>query len=559
MTEALRSQKFIPVKTNGLCSCNCEGVLVEPTHSVLRLQQALGIPVRTNDSNYGVFAWMNPLDHLPATGEEYPFRAFEPPREMTEDDRRSASQMVQRYGAVIPYTADYYSGCQGDVVRLRDNSAIIYEVPDHQARGFRDSAILFFQTQNGEVIKFAVCTKGSGMTGYWIERRKEQMLDALNKDSGDYPLNPDLFHARNHKGQSVGQREGDEIVWVGCASDTVTKWEVEGFNTYEKAGIFTPICLPVRAFEELPLATGDFIPTQLFVQVYDPASKLVYLAKAWGMETRIWGNHFSHKNLTAAHLLSTKEGDRFVFEEILGDLKGDVLKRRQKLDKEEAMTQTVMLNTDRSDLPKIFGFAGTCMKNAGLQPFLDEHGRAIPSIISINMTENVARAGAVRLFGKPVAWHLENVGRWGEVSGGERIYGRMSGMPDAREYHSLFSYLFDGYMAVAIEWAAAGKEYISIEAFYENVRARIMKLNPDHWISAFQELSSFVDLCLGNLPTYEVKFRSEDTYPLIAVEGTTDRACMNRDEKTKNWKQLRVNMNLFLRGLREVYSLAETV
>ena len=325
---------------------------------------------------------------------------------------------------------------------------------------------------------------------------------------------------------------------------------------YDQCGIFHPMCLPVRQFNELPLATGEFIPVRGFTSEFDPDAKLVYLAKAWALETRIWGNHFTHEKMTAAHLLTASSDGTYIFKRILGELMTSANSRKEKLATENIWIMNLLLSTDRKQWNSIFGHAGDILaKTDGSLPLVNEN-TVLPFIISINMTENVARAGANRLWGKPVAWHLENIGRLGEVSGGERIYGKAKGSPDAMEIHSLFAYMFDAYNAVSIEWASSGLRYKSFEGFFQSVRSGILKLNPEHWIYGCENVEQFVVLCQSNSPEYNVSYRSEDAYPLVAVPGATDPNCQfeNKHGVWKRWDVLTRNMESFMYGIRIAYT-----
>jgi len=555
--EAGSKHAFIKVKTTPLSGIDTDGQLVDnPGDYVYRLATGLKKDVITPSDKYSIFIWHSPTEDIPY--EEYPLRLRSfTPIPFSEEEHHIATKIIQENGPFVSHRRDFYTEGQWDSILARERTDVVYfEVPDHQARGFRDTGIFEFQTPHGNRIKFSVCTKGNGTCGYWQARRKTEMLDALDGKLESYPLNPDQFHARDHKNQSRGQKSGDDIVWVGCASDQVTRREVRGFGLYEECQIFHPICLPVREFEELPLATGEFIPAESFTRLFDPETKLVYLAKAWALETRIWGNHFSHRNLTAAHILSAREGNNeseWVFQKILHDLHISAPMRREKLRMENDNVLLTLSLVDPNDWDKIIGFASNILRQKGV--IEASGGQIIPIILSANMIENAARAGAHRMWGKPVAWHLENIGRLGEVSGGERIFGLASGQPDAMEYHSLFSYLFDAYMAVSIEWATAGLTYMPFEGFFNIIRNRILQLNHDHWINQYPTLDQFIAFCQTQRPDYVVSYRGEDTYPLMAVEGTTDPTMVfdNNYGIWKNWPDLQRNGEQFLQGIRLAY------
>lgn len=520
-------ESFVPVMTNPeTCVKNqCYRPDLQPA-MVTSLAETLNLPL--GDSNrLDVFRWHNPFSGKVDGNPEYPqkLRNFTPPPDMTAQDIVLARAHLDTLGPYIPYPREKYRDKLLQQVEAANRRVIEHDVPNHQARGFKVKGIWVFATPHGTRIKMSACTKGSGSTGYWAERRTAEMKAALSGKIDSYPLNPDVFHARVHTGQSRGQQEGDEIIWVGCSTMEATKREVAGFEIYAGCGIFSPLCLPVRSFAELPLATGEFIPTAEFTRHFDLNAKLVYLAKAWALEKRIWRNNFSHDRMTAAHLVSVKENNQWLYQAILDDMTQTAQSRRILLDEDELFTRRVLTAVDPDKWQDVLGYAGQVLAgHPQLEVF--SQARIIPIIIALNMIENVVQAGAYRLYGKPVAWHLENVGRWGEVSGGERIYGMARGIPDSREFHSLFAYLFDSYATIGIEWATAGLEYIPIKNFYQSVRSRILKLNPAHWIDRVLSLKDFVALCQNHSPDYQVNFRSEDAYPLIAVTGTTANPCI---------------------------------
>ena len=197
----------------------------------------------------------------------------------------------------------------------------------------------------------------------------------------------------------------------------------------------------------------------------------------------------------------------------------------------------VLQNTDKKYWKSIFGFAGETL--SGIENISSSLNvdNVIPMIISINMMENTARAGANRLFGKPVAWHLGNVGRLGEVSGGENLWNGQR-KPRSNGDSLIFSIMFfDAYNAIAIEWASAGLPYTSIDNFFLSVKNRILQLNNNHWIFSCQSIDQFVSLCQSNYPSYQVLHRSEDAYPLVFVPGITDPECQLNDV-TDLWKDL---------------------
>jgi len=550
-----RSHSFIPVSTSSVNGVEPGPALVDCDKQHLsNLARRLNLPIVTEDNRYGVFLWHSPLDNLP--DQEYPpvLRSFKPVQ--TDNGIQSAAlDIITRYGPYIPNTRDYYVDGKLNEIADREKGVVRFEVPDHQARGFRDTGIFVFDTERGRVVKFAVCTKGNGTCGYWKDRRRNEMIRALTEHDSEYPLNPDQFHARDRKGQQAGSKSGDDVIWVGCASNSVTKREVEGFNMYNACGIYCPVCLPVRQFKELPLATGDLIPADKFTQEFDRSTKLVYLAKAWALETRIWGNHFTHKNMTAAHILSAREdsSDGYIYEDITRELTCSASTRKQNLDAEGRLIMDILMSIDKKYWREIFGYAGNVFSKLDNPLSMINQKNVVPFFLSINMTENVAQAGANRLWGKPVAWHLENVGRLGEVSGGERIYGMAKGVPEKMEFHSLFSYMFDAYNAIAIEWASAGLEYVSFESFFQYVKTKILNTNPQHRIYCCADSDQFVSLCQSNYPDYYVSFRSEDAYPLVAVPGTTAHECQfeNNHGTWKDWGVLKKNMYHFITGIKK--------
>ena len=62
----------------------------------------------------------------------------------------------------------------------------------------------------------------------------------------------------------------------------------------DNAAYFMPYVF-LKKFDELPLGTGDFIPSEKFTRIFSNDAQLVYLAKAWALETRIWQSHFPTK------------------------------------------------------------------------------------------------------------------------------------------------------------------------------------------------------------------------------------------------------------------------
>jgi hypothetical protein len=303
------------------------------------------------------------------------------------------------------------------------------------------------------------------------------------------------------------------------------------------------------------MGTGHVIPSTLFVSQFDTNAKLVYLAKAWGNETRIWKNHFSSDKMTAAHYYSSKPGEHWTFEYILDDLSETVHTRQEKLHEDELFTRQLLATVNPKEWKLFLGHAGEVLEKTYFIKQTKQHEHVIPVIMAINMTENVARAGANRLWGKPVAWHFENVGRFGEVSGGERIYGTAQGTPESFEYHSLFAYMFDAYNATAVEWASAGMKYISFEDFFQTVKTRIEELNSDHWLMACKNSEEFVALCKEHYPEYAVNFRSEDAFPLVSVTEATHDDCVDEsDPKWKNWETVKKNMYTFIDSIRLLYT-----
>lgn len=545
-------EKFIKVATSPVAGIEPEAALVDPgsLDNVPSLSKILDLPIITESKIYDVFSWRSPLSNPP--NEEFPpeMRAFIGTN-ATAEARFLAMRMINQYGPIIPHKKNDYISEKLNKITEREKEVSVFEVPPHLGRGFIDNGILVFETSHGNVIKFTVSTKGNGISGYWIDNRKREMLSALEKNDVQYPLHPDAFHARDRTGQHTGHAKGDDIVWVGSASDAVTKREIEGFNIYEKCGIFHPICFSAKRFDELPLGTGDFIPSEQFTRIFSHDAQLVYLAKAWALETRIWQSHFSNKKLSAAHLYSAKYDGAYLYENSLQELKTSVNSRKEKLREESIWVMKVLQHTDKKHWKSIFGFAGEALSGVENISSSLNVGNVIPMIISINMMENTARAGANRLFGKPVAWHLGNVGRLGEVSGGERIYGRAKGNPEAMEIHSLFNYIFDAYNAIAIEWASAGLTYMSIDNFFKTVRNRILQLNNDHWIFSCQDMDQFISIGQSNYPSYQVLHRSEDAYPLVFVPGITDPECQLNDgtDLWKDWSKLKNNMKKFISGI----------
>jgi len=553
---AYQKETFIKVATSPVIGIEPEASLVDPGRlsDVSMLSTRLGIPVIIGADKYDVFLWRSPLKNPP--DEEFPpqMRVFIGTT-ATAEERSLAMKMINRYGPIISLQRAKYDETKINQIKEREEKIVLFEVPPHQGRGFTDKGIFVFETKHGTVIKFSTSTKGNGTTGYWIENRKREMLNALEKNDEKYPLHPDPLHARVNSGQNTtGQAKGDDVTWVGSASDAVTKREVEGFKFYEESGIFHPVCFSVKRFDELPLSTGEFIRSEQFTRIFSQDAQLVYLAKAWALETRIWQSHFSNKKLSAAHLYSAKYEGEFQFENSLRELKDSVNLRKETLRKESFWVLKILQITDKKSWKSIFGFAGEALSKVGNILSTLNVDNVIPTIISINMMENAARAGANRLFGKPVAWHLGNVGRLGEVSGGERIYGKAKeGPPEAMEIHSLFSYVFDAYNAIAIEWASAGMPYISIDNFFQSVKNRILQLNNNHWIFSCQNIDQFVSLCQSNYPSYQVLYRNEDAYPLVAVPDFTDPEVQLEGGKWKDWGKLKNNMEKFIGGIMTEY------
>ncbi len=551
-----KKETFIKVATSPVAGIEPEASLVDPGNlsGIPVLSKILDLPIITKSDGYDVFSWRSPLNS--PLDEEFPpeMRAFIGTN-TTAEARSLATRMIDQYGPIIPHKKSYYVDEKLNKITEREKKVSVFEVPPHLGRGFIDNGILIFETNHGRVIKFTSSTKGNGISGYWIDNRKREMLSALEKNDGEYPLHPDAFHARDRTGQHTGHAKGDDIIWVGSASDAVTKREVDGFILYEQCGIFHPICFSVKKFDELPLATGDFIPSEQFTRIFSHDTQLVYLVKAWALETRIWQNHFFNKKLSAAHLYSAKYDGAYLYKNSLQELKTSVNSRKEKLREESIWVIKVLQNTDKKYWKSIFGFAGEALSGVENISSSLNVDNVIPMIISINMMENTARAGANRLFGKPVAWHLGNVGRLGEVSGGERIYGMAKGSPEAMEIHSLFNYVFDAYNAIAIEWASAGLSYMSIDDFFQSVKNRILQSNNNHWIFSCQDIDQFISLCQSNYPSYQVLHRSEDAYPLVTVPGITDPECQLRDGKDlwKDWKILKSNMEKFIDGIKVEY------
>lgn len=547
-----KKETFIKVATSPVAGIEPEAALVDPGNlsGISVLSKILDLPIIIADNGYDVFSWRSPLNNPP--DEEFPpeMRVFIG-TETTAEARSLAAKMVNQYGPIIPHKKSDYVGKKWNEMIEREKKVSVFEVPPHLGRGFIDNGILVFETSHGNVIKFTVSTKGNGISGYWNDNRKREMLKALEENDIQYPLHPDPFHARDRTGQHTGNAKGDDIIWVGSTSDAVTKREIEGFNLYGQCGIFHAICFSAKKFDELPLGTGDFIPSEKFTRIFSNDAQLVYLAKAWALETRIWQSHFSNKKLSAAHLYSAKYDGAYLYENSLQELKTSVSSRKEKLREESIWVMKVLQNTDKKYWKSIFGFAGETL--SGIENISSSLNvdNVIPMIISINMMENTARAGANRLFGKPVAWHLGNVGRLGEVSGGERIYGMAKGSPEAMEIHSFFNYVFDAYNAIAIEWASAGLPYTSIDNFFLSVKNRILQLNNNHWIFSCQSIDQFVSLCQSNYPSYQVLHRSEDAYPLVFVPGITDPECQLNDvtDLWKDWNKLKNNMKKFISGI----------
>jgi hypothetical protein len=550
------SHVFIPVETSPAPKITVPSELIVPNDKGTdRLAQVLGIDIIRSPSKYDVYLWHNPLTCLPV--DQYPnnLRSFTPV-ETTDAERSQARRMIETYGPIIPRTRSEYSDKDIQQIEEKNRQAVIYEVPPHQARGFKDQGIYVFIYPDGQRrIKTTAATKGSGTCGYWRERRLHEMRAALDGKINDYPLNPDPFHARNRAGQATGSKNGDDVVWVGCASDTVTQREVNGFTIFQECGIFHPECLPVRKYDQLPLGTGEFIDTKEFTTPFATNTHLVHLIKAWASEQRLWGNTFNHTNMTAAHLLSVQDGGKFHFQNILEELRGSAQTRKVNLRKEEQKIARILRTLDRKHWDEFIGPAGNVLTQSLTNETFDPQ-TIIPTILSINMTENAAAAGAHRIWGKPVAWHLENIGRLGEVSGGERIYGKATGKPETMEIHSLFAYMFDAYAAIAIEWASSNMSYMTFEQFFQTVRTKILQKNNAHWINQYPDVNTFVMLCQSHHPDYQVNYRSEDAFPLVAVPGTTDPTIefKNAHGVWKNWNALEHNLNAFVSGIRQAYS-----
>jgi len=558
-------EKFLPVSASPSLTCNVSRVeLVDNSKSptARKLSSVLDRPLMCDSGSkpLAVIRWNDPLAERFAGMPAYPevLRSFTPVEGVSQADREQAAALVRDYGPFLPFPTDQYTDRLLRAVTDRNQQAVTHAVPEHQGRGFYYPEVYTFQIGNRTYHKIGVATKGNGITGYWYDQKRDELSSALVTGQADMPGNPDPFHARDHTGQSKGQKKGDEIVWVGLASDHVTRREVEGFNHMAEVGVFTPLPLPVERFNEIPLATGEVIDIAEFRDKFDSEAELVYLAKAWANETRIWGNIITRKqNMTAAHLLSVGDNGEFGYQLVIRDLEDSTTSRKSILSQQQQQTRDILMALDPQEWKEVLGYAGE--KLAQISQVLGKDVVAqdtkISTIIALNSIENVASAGAGRLYGKPVAWHLENVGLWGEVSGGERIYGKAEGEPQAIEYHSLFAYMFDAYTATALEWAAEGREFVSIDEFYSLVRNRIAQKDPEHWTKKIENLGDFVDLCKQNKLEYSVKFRSADTYPLVAVSGVTDPSCVDSaDNYWKDWPTLRGNLTQFINGVRDAYT-----
>lgn len=547
---------FIRLPTNPLypCAHSCSMQVREdliPDY-LPDLIKVTGQYLKTGDLD--VFQWPEPARHVPEKAYPAKLRAFRQQEEVSGEEIELAHKLISDNGPFISLSRPEQPNNYLERLKETERNLIVHEVPEHQARGFHIKALSYWELVHKNRITTTVCTKGNGMTGYWIERRKKEMLEAIEQRDRQYPLNPDSFHARDHSGQSTGQKKEDETVWVGGASASVTEREVNGFQIYYGCGIFSPICLPPKIFEKLPLATGQLIDTNEFTSNFVKNEKLVYLAKAWGNETRIWRNHVYDRFMTAAHILSSKEEGKWIFERVLDNLSKTVQSRKRNLRVEEEFTHKLLSKIPKERWSELIGQAGISLQNA---PIKEMSLPIIPQILAINMIENTARAGANRLWGKPVAWHLENIGRWGEVSGGERIYGKNAkGTPSSMEKNFFFACLFDGYMATAIEWSATNNvKYISFEEHFRQVRQRTLQLNENHWLNNITNIHDLIKFCELEKPEYEVKFRSEDAYPLVAVPGATAEECISTENSRewKNWKLVERNMKQFLNGIFTLY------
>jgi hypothetical protein len=569
-TEALSlhpTEDFLPVPTSPAYSCTANGYeLVDQTSpAALKLGTVLDrdLTCRSGIAQLAVVRWMDPLSErfqdIPAYPDE--LRRFRPVPDPNPESVAQAMDVLQNYGPLVPYPRSRYRGSLLREVEDRNSTVVSYEVPEHQGRGFIHPQVYTFRIGDRIVHKLVAATKGNGITGYWHDKKQSEVITALQEGQSDMPTNPDVFHARDHTGQSVGQKRGDEIVWVGLASDHVTAREVAGFDILSQTGVFTPLCLPVERFDQLPLATGEVIDVGQFKDGFDSEANLVYLAKTWANETRVWGNVISRNyNMTAAHLLSARDGDTLGFEKVIADLQATAPQRRFKLDQEKGQMRRILGALEPNEWQEVFGQAGAVLadkaRQLGKEAVIADTD--LSTVMSINMLQNIVSAGSHRVYGKPVSWHLENVGLWGEVSGGERIYGQAAGSPQSMEFHSLFAYLFDGYTATAAVFAAEGKQPPTIEDFYMQARQGILRANSGHWVGYCGQLDDFVSLCQQSPLDYNVAFRAADTYPLVAVNATDPSCISSQDTYWKDWRVLRRNLGQFISGIKEAYNTSNT-